>query len=310
MLVNLRRGGGKNHKDCREAMIKMQKAVPLEKDFKKKDSVMRKTVQDKLVGSKELRDARRKWASLGNTEENNKEKTKALEAALKIQCDVMREKWGVDVAMPPLELYKAGPSGQDELTGEDQFESGNFVPETGKIKINLQAPSFKDFDSVLNTVIHENTHNFQHALVEALEAGQIDKDAEPEKYNQAVLFQLNMPPLGYLNAEDGDAYELQSTERHAYKAGNQAAELGQRFEQEDKYQDEAERLEVARNEAKATLGKIEMLSRMAAMMNPDFEGMASIQADLEAAMKSDSPEEIRAAADDAFLKALEVSDSV
>jgi hypothetical protein len=221
--------------------------------------------------------------------------------------------------MPPIRLFREGPQVVDDITGEELYECGGYEPGTGKIKLNARAPAFLDFDETLNTIIHENTHNFQQALVAALEAGLIDKDAEPEKYHQAVLFQLNMPPLGYLNPEDvdrddpdGDPYERQSTERHAWAAGKQAGRLGDRFELEDLREanrdaDADARLSRARDEANVMLGRLAMMSQMQAMLTPGFTGLDIVQTDLAAALASDSPDEILDAVDAAFERMLLVT---
>jgi hypothetical protein len=316
LLLNLRRGGGTGDEACREAMIKLHQAVPLERAFKAKDKKARQAVEDQLVASKALQDARRDWDTL-----DDDERSAALGEALRLQCKTMKELWGVEFAVPPVDLFDAAGT-TDAETGEELCESGGFEPGTGRIKLNALAPSFGNFDQALNTIIHENTHNFQHALVQALEANRIDKDKEPEKYEQALLFQLNMPPLGYLNPSDvdadsehGNAYELQATERHAYKAGKKAEELSQRFQlaavRADLEADaEADRLKLAKEEAQSTLDKLRAVSGMLAKLVPGFQGAASVQADLEAALQSDTSSVVMDASEVAFTKLMELMDMV
>ena len=104
-----------------------------------------------------------------------------------------------------------------EMTGEKLFALIAELANDSGANFN------EDFDDSLDTIIHENTHNYQHKLVARLEAGEI-RPTDPE-YNQAVLFQLNF--AGYLESTDEghEAYAKQPVEMHAWLAGGEAHRL-------------------------------------------------------------------------------------
>jgi hypothetical protein len=147
----------------------------------------------------------------------------ALERALEIQSTHMglpKDEW------PKIAI---GANMTRRLpTGEIVTLGGVFDHRTRTIEVSGE--KLESFDRILDTVIHENTHNHQRWLVTQLEQGAIKKD-DP-RYRQVALFALNQG-VGYhkggsgtgllSKADDDSAYEKQPTELHAHRAGADAA---------------------------------------------------------------------------------------
>ncbi len=223
LLQSLRRGGGVKDPDCKEAMQKLFKGMRLEPGFKKVNDQKRlavlknlkdATLKEGAIKSKNVKtfqDARDNWATL-----DDDDKLAVLQQAMEVQRDGMGIK-----ELPPLTPFKEGP--KPTGPGKTGYLMGGFVAGPPReIRLNVQAPQFQDdFDDMLDTVIHENTHNNQHELVEQLEAGEL-QEGTPE-YNQALLFQLNGHPQGYIDG--GEGYKEQPTEQHAWLAGGEARKL-------------------------------------------------------------------------------------
>ena len=141
----------------------------------------------------------------------------------------MAKTLGIDVADMPVPKIVMSSDPDSGISPEKlKGMAGGFSSTEGTIYIKDEQGSklATDCYEVLNTILHENTHNYQFKLVQMLEAGALKKDQEPGKslYDQAVLFQLNMGPgPGYLGGEPG--YKKQPTEEHAHKAGDDAEEF-------------------------------------------------------------------------------------
>jgi hypothetical protein len=270
LLTNLKLGDSKSESDCRKAMARLYKAMVLEDDFANKDREMRTKVLTKLKTNEVLLDAKRTW-----TEKSTQEKVEVLRTALRIQCGEM----GIpENEMPEITLFSEPSvklSPDKKLTLE-----GFFSPSDGKIYLNDNRDSFKeDFDDSLDTIIHENTHNYQHKLVKKLEEGLI-KEGDPE-YNQAILFQFNF--ANYLDSKDEghEAYEKQPTEMHAWTAGREAHMLF---------------LEDATTQATILIGKIKKIAEGF----PAFaRELRPIQEKLEKAVKGKKSGPIEKATEDA-----------
>ncbi len=109
--------------------------------------------------------------------------------------------------------------------------SGLFANDPPRIKINFQQSMFYDFREVLDSLTHENTHAYQHSLVQKLDRGDIGRD-HPD-YMAALSFKVNsggayITPEATVKYDDTDtdevntAYRRQSTETHAFGAGARA----------------------------------------------------------------------------------------
>jgi hypothetical protein len=252
LLAGLRRGDDSTLAARKEAIAKLYVATDLDdqflkgKDGKGGDNAKRQLVMEGLKNDA-IKNAARNWNdnSLGQ-DELRAMREKTILSALEIQCGILKIK-----PMPTVKFFSQ-PSANvsaDKKVGT----AGYFDSRDGNIYLNDESASFKDFDTVLDTVIHENTHNYQHKLVEKLEAGEI-KEGD-EEYEQALLFQLNggdghfegngdkaAQLLENLNAglikkgdSDYDAavaarinhegYMNCPLERHAWKAGGEVSKL-------------------------------------------------------------------------------------
>ena len=190
----------------------------MDKDFEDTDAKMREEVLNQVEKLIKTTEAKKNWPTMSDTQ-----KEAFLQKVLDIQCAEMKKKIP-NFAVPKITTFSkaAQKVKEDKLTNE----SGYF--RDGKLYINDQKASFKDFADVINTVIHENTHNYQDQLVGMLERGELEND--PRK-NQAILFRLNQDEYQDTPKRDNykgdydeafEAYEKQPRELHAMRAGNDA----------------------------------------------------------------------------------------
>jgi hypothetical protein len=146
-----------------------------------------------MKDKKELQTARDEWPIMPE------DKKKAIfEKVVAVHC----RKMGFD---PPkdLEFYdeKPGESGETTLDG--------------KVRINRKGYGFNDFELMMDTIFHENSHNWQIQLSQRMNGTKpppIGKD-DPI-YKQVVLFDLNANDY-----DTGDAYNEQPLEAHSFRAG-------------------------------------------------------------------------------------------
>lgn len=206
------------------ALAKLSKATELDAEFEQRDRQRRQEVLTALADEGSgLADARRGWKDLPNPklqddntyEEASLAKIKVLENVLRIQC----EKLGI--APPPQIKLFSDPAAKAK--GKDNPNlSGYFNGADGNIYLNDRKADFADdFDAVLDTLIHENTHRYQNKLIKQLQAKEL-KPGDPD-YEQALMFALNSGTTGYIDG--GDGYEEQPVERHAWRAGTEARQL-------------------------------------------------------------------------------------
>jgi hypothetical protein len=136
--------------------------------------------------------------------------------------------------------------------------------------LNPRSSLWNDIDQIFNTVIHENTHNYQMWLAAQLTPEQM---IDP-RHLQATLFALNR--YGYLKPSVGeDVYKRQPVERHAFLAGDEVMGLW---------------LEEAREEGEAMLAKLANTRQQAA---------AAYRMHLSAALEAGSVSKIFIAIDSA-----------
>src|SRR5262249_53831462 len=190
LITDLFRGGGVQDKECKTALAKLYKEMPLEPEFKAKDDTRRRMILNTVHASPTIRKARSEWDTLPPAK-----RIATLKEALKLQCQGLGLK---EDEIPPIVKFsepEANVSEHKTLTCAGAFSTAD-----GKLYLNDKGPAFDDFDRLLDTVMHENTHNYQNCLVARLESDPPTlKPGDPE-YNQALLFQLNMG-AGYLDGE-------------------------------------------------------------------------------------------------------------
>ena len=210
LLTDLRLGDASSLEERTRAMALLYENMELEESFKKTDDELRQNVLQQLKNDELVRNASRNWNGM-----NAEAKVKALKQALAIQCQQI----GIDPP-PPVKLYSDPTVKVDE--DKKLTCAGYYSPQERSIYLNDDSATFKgDFDDALDTIIHENTHNYQRKLVDDLVAGRL-LPGDPN-YQQAVLFQLNTLKPGYVN--NGPGYKEQPLERHAWLAGGEARRL-------------------------------------------------------------------------------------
>jgi hypothetical protein len=215
LLEDLRGGGGYADQDRRKAaMADLYLQTELDRNFADDDDEMRANALEEIQLT--LLDADRNWATMGQDD-----RLKALRSALHIQAEWMQ------LPVDQRATIAVGTNMTRALpTGETVTLGGVFHHDSRTIEISGER--LEHFDSIMDTVIHENTHNHQRWLVTQLEQGLIKPG--DKRYRQVALFALNQG-AGYhqggnpllLKADDDDAYEKQPTELHAHQAGADAA---------------------------------------------------------------------------------------
>lgn len=202
----------------RHMQAAMFKAMDLDKEFKKADAKVRDKYQQELQKDKELKEAVTNWNrkdDKGNPLVDLETKQKMLQKVLETQSKA----YGIDV--PEIEWY-AGKAG----------DFGGFSANTTRISLNTRY--INNAEEMINTIIHENTHNYQDELVKQFVAGKIKKD-DP-RYEQAKTFAVTHHWDAYENGDiDSAAYKAQPEEMHAWDAGDtEAKELVQSFKKPKK----------------------------------------------------------------------------
>lgn len=180
LIADLRRGDEASREDRRDAIAMLYTVTELDEKFMKKDDQRREQVHEGLKNSPILNQAWQEWNKPLPKREKLEVRRKAIQEALEIQCAAL----GIN-PVPAVE-YFSEPTAQ--VDADHKLSCAGYF-QKGKLYINDESASFDDFDDVLDTVIHENTHNYQSTLVEKLEAGEI-KEGDDE-YEQVLLFQLN-----------------------------------------------------------------------------------------------------------------------
>jgi hypothetical protein len=139
------------------------------------------------------------------------------EQAVVVQKVLSLHSVALGIHPPQLDLFHEDPDMGLTLLG------GYYDPSRGVMKFNAHAMTrFHYFPALLGVVLHENTHHWQHVMVQELKAGNIAK-TDP-LYDTLRLFEINCRPGGYnvgsgLNSKD---YRNQPIERHAFDVGNYA----------------------------------------------------------------------------------------
>src|SRR5690606_21785485 len=104
---------------------------------------------------------------------------------------------------------------------------GGFSADTTRISLNRRY--LNDPKEMVDTILHENTHNFQDELVKRFIAGKIPT-TDP-MYNQAKTFAITHHWDAYVkSSEDGPAYKAQPEEMQAWEVGgNESKKLIKSF---------------------------------------------------------------------------------
>lgn len=185
-------------KEQRAEQLKVYKAMELDPVFKKADGERRTKLASSIKEDKELMEAKDNW-----TEIPIPDRIRLLERTLKTECEI----YGMPV--PNVQTFSEPPG-----------DEGYFDPDTNAINLNVHPEAgFGDFYECIDTIVHENAHNYQEYLVTRLKEGLIlPGDAD---YKQALLFAANSGPGDYVTGkEDREVYEKQPLEEHAWATGS------------------------------------------------------------------------------------------
>lgn len=183
----------------RELQRKIYAAMDLDPEFVTLDDQRRAELTEAIKADKELIGAKDNWATT-----DIPKRIALLQKTLVKECSI----YGMPV--PTVQTF------EEPMPGD----LGSFNPGTNVIRINVHpSATFDDFYDTIDTVVHENAHNYQDYLVTRLNEGLI-QPGDPE-YKQAVMFASNSVAQSYVNGEEDHAiYEKQPLEEHAWKTGD------------------------------------------------------------------------------------------
>ena len=194
----------------------------LDPKFEKLDDANRQKLIEKMKLDPDFKKARDNWATMPESERV---------AVLKKAADYQAEVYGI--GKTDVEAYS--PKNPDGTLRRQRM--GEYSDADGKLKVSREAMQDKGFDTVIDTVVHENAHRHQAALVKKLNTKPPGlKPGDPE-YDQAMTFKLNDTQHGYyvqpkINSTDaatpdrGDEYFTQPQESHSRRTGEGVAAAG------------------------------------------------------------------------------------
>lgn len=209
LLDDLRARGKALTDDERKLQRKVYNALDFDPEFKLADEKRRSDLVDALKADEEIVQARGKWGTM-STDERLAVLVKVLEAECKVY----------NIPAPKVRLFCEPPG-----------DEGYFAGDSMTLNLNTHPFSdFSDYKEAVNTVVHENMHNYQAILAQRLEEGILVK-GEPD-YVQAMIFAANDGPYGYVDTDekpdpgepDQNPYKTQPLEDHAWKTGDGVAE--------------------------------------------------------------------------------------
>ncbi|MCW1919916.1 hypothetical protein NX862_14240 [Rhodobacter sp. KR11] len=183
--------------DQRVLQRKVYMAMDLDEDFLKVDEPRRNRLIDEIKKDKDLFEAKDDWGNLPVDR-----KLALLQKTLETECRIY------DMPVPRIVAFEEPPG-----------DLGSFNGGTGTIRINTHpAATFDDFHDTIDTIVHENAHNYQAHIVKKLREGLL-QPGDPE-YKQALMFAANSEPHAYVQSEEDPAcYKKEPMEEHAWKTG-------------------------------------------------------------------------------------------
>lgn len=203
LLEDLRATGAKLDKDQLKLQRKLYASLDYDPEFKEADEGRRSKLVEDLKSDEEITKARGKWAEM-----TDEDRMKVLTKVMTAECKVF------GIPAPKIRLFYEPPG-----------DYGFFDPSAKTLNLNTHVDAgWLDYKEIVNTVVHENMHNYQFTLVERLKEGIITKD-DPE-YTQALIFAANfdgyVPPSEELDDDEKDTnpYKTQPVEAHAWDSGD------------------------------------------------------------------------------------------
>ena len=211
LLEQLRAEKGELTPEQRAAQRKVYAAMKIDPVFKEADEKRRKELGKSIRKDKELMEAKDKWADVPIAD-----RLRLLERTLKSECAI----YGMPV--PEVRTFSEPPG-----------DEGFFDPVTNAISLNIHEDAdFHDFYECIDTIVHENAHNYQEYMVTKLAEGLI-KPGDPD-YKQALMFAANSGGGDYVDSDEDKAiYKKQPLEEHAWATGKGIAALLQLDEDEE-----------------------------------------------------------------------------
>ena len=208
LLEDMRATGADLTPAQRKLQRKLYASLDYDPAFKAEDEKRRGELVDALKADKEVMQARGDWATMSDDK-----RLVILVKVMNAECKVYK------IPAPAVLLFYVPPG-----------DEGFFSPDTMSLNLNTHPDSgWSDYKEAINTVVHENMHNYQAVLVQRLQEGIITKE-DPE-YAQAMIFAANDEPGGYVPPSeklDPDEtgtkpYKTQPVEAHAWDSGDDVA---------------------------------------------------------------------------------------
>ncbi|WP_339949695.1 hypothetical protein [uncultured Albimonas sp.] len=199
LLADLRAGRGRLDPDEAPLQARLYEAMTPSPEFLALETGRQQELARRIAEDEDLQAARANWKDLPL-----EARVEALQRTVAVEC----------------EIYGMAPATVEIFEAAMPAPSGYFNAAMQTVRINGHPSAMMDdFLEMLDTVVHENVHNYQAELVRRLEEGLIDPD-DPE-YDQARIFQANSASGGYIKAETGGhhAYKTQPLEWEAWAAG-------------------------------------------------------------------------------------------
>ncbi|MEX0348145.1 MAG: hypothetical protein AB3N15_01885 [Paracoccaceae bacterium] len=213
LLADLRAAGQPEDAAELKAYKKLQRklynAIEYDAEFKEADEKRRDALVDTLKKDKDVTEARGKWGKM-----TDEQRLAVLLKVMNAECKVY------DIPPPKVRLFCQPPGDEGYFSGSTMTLNLNTHPYSG----------WSDYKEAVNTVIHENMHNYQAVLERRLEEGILTED-DPV-YVQAMIFAANQEPGGYVDTDekpDPDEanqkpYKTQPIEAHAWDTGDGVSE--------------------------------------------------------------------------------------
>ena len=181
-----------------ELQAKMYRATKLDPQFLnyekgKRDEVVQELMKDK-AGLKQSRD---EWPLM-----DEDKKMAVVKKLAKVHCDTL----GFD---PPQTIT---------FVDDSPGTSGAFNWGSSTLEINRKGYGFNDFELMLDTIFHENSHNWQMQIAQRMRGQKPPPitDNDPIQ-TMALLFDANH------GHKSDEAYEDQPKEKHSFRAGPKTA---------------------------------------------------------------------------------------
>jgi len=205
---------------ARVAQRAIYAAMDLDERFVEMEKTARQAFVDELMKDKAaMTKARDDWPLLSEAE-----RVVVFEKIMRAHCKAMGFAEPKGTGKPfDIQLMHNADGSIDKAT------DAQYNPGTDTIKINKNSTSISsDFELMIDTIVHENSHNYQWKLIARLNKPDNDKDkltsAEDPPYTQALMFAANWTNEGWVTGKENYAgYKKAPIEDHAWTTGPETA---------------------------------------------------------------------------------------